>query len=63
MIEPKYPAVVAHILVASIPGVLPSCPAIEPDDVTIDADYRKRIAYAVLEFRARQTATTTKEEP
>ena len=63
MIEPKYPAVVAHILVASIPGVLPSWPAVELNGTAIDADYRKRIVDAVLEFRARQTANVTKEEP
>lgn len=53
------------LLVASIPGVttLPDLPILDLGDVAIDADYRKRIIEAVLEFRAQQTANVTKEEP
>jgi hypothetical protein len=52
------------LLVASIPGVttLPELPTLDPDDTAIDADYRKRIVDAVLEFRARQEPNATKEE-
>jgi len=39
-------------LLVAIPGVLPSWPAVELDGTAIDADYRKRIDDAVLEFRA-----------
>lgn len=51
------------LLVASIPGALPSCPAVELDGTAIDADYRKRIVDAVLEFRARQMANATPRDP
>ena len=47
-------------LLVAIPGALPSCPAVEPDDTAIDVDYRKRIVDAVLEFRAQQTPNATK---
>ena len=51
------------LLVASIPGVLPSWPAVELHDATVDADYRKRIVDVVCQFKAQGDPAALTADP